>query len=76
MNGLQSRVLERGGMILPAQWEVWPGDTKGRHRGRMDIKKWYILPLQRTHGKGQDQNLTSRDGPRNKKRGTRTEQLL
>ena len=28
-------------MILPAQWEVWPGDTKGRHRGRMDIKKWY-----------------------------------
>lgn len=71
MNGLQSRVLERGGLILPAQWEL--GDTKGAgwtSRGGM------ILPLLCMHGKGQDQNLTSRDGPRKKERGTRTEQLL
>lgn len=61
---------------LSAQWEVWPGDTKYIDKGaERKPRSGVILPLQFTHGKSQNHNLTSRDGPRKTKSGTRTAQL-
>lgn len=61
-------------LILLAQWVVWHGGTNYTDTGAgRKPRSGMILPLPFTRGKGQDQNLTSRDKPRMMKRGTGTE---
>lgn len=57
--------LERGSLSLRAQWEVWPRDTIYIDTGaERKARSGRSPPLQFTDRRGQDQHLTSRDGPK------------